>query len=641
MDRIDREIDRLIDDRSRLVGVPMSPERRYEPASSYKSDNQYDNEPETTNPSPDQLNFEEADPNRDAGENLQEFARQAAGIDSEIEPIVLDLVGALRLSQESGRDFLNAEEEYILSAIRLLIERHQWGPRFFNDISAVVEGAGDDGDFDSALRVVNDLRVTKRLKSGGDVEARLLWQATEQLREGASGDYEQSASLIFSGDIPLLRGAGPSARESLIQAERDLVYAARDFERFRREFLVEIAQDYFSLLEAKSSIANRKRNIRNLADLLRERVALEERGRISKFDVNNTLNDLGSALSSLNTQVDSYTRQLELFKIQLGIDIDKPVRVTRQVLDLSEPKITLAEAVDRAYRYRLDLQNRRDALDDSRRNVAIARNNILPDLDFSADLEVPTDPRVDEGQLNFSGEDLDYSVGVTFGLPLDREQERLRLRQSILNVERATRDLERFEDTIFVDARASVRAIEVARTNLRIAEQRVAITLRRQEEQRIKADEIATQERLDTETALLNALNDRDSAETDLRTSILEYLLATGQMRVTRDGELAPLPGLDIIPVRLFADIENLDDWYVGALEGIELPDLSEYEVGGEQQEEDLGIADDEPGSTPGSGPGGGQQGEGQEPPPVDPGAGDPGPVDPGAVDPGAGSDPP
>jgi outer membrane protein TolC len=622
---IDKKIDRLIEERSNLVGVPRAPSREYDDAKSYKTDGQYDLEPPTVNPSPEELDFKAADPDRDAGQILDDYARQAAGIGTGQEPIILDLVSALRIAQESGRDFLNAEEEYILAAIRLLIERHQWGPRFFNDVSAAVSGSGDDGDFDSALRVVNDLRVTKRLRSGGDVEARLLWEATEQLREGASGEYEQSASLIFSGDIPLLRGAGPAARESLIQAERDLIYAARDFERFRREFLVDIAEDYFGLLEAKAGIANQKRNIRNLADLLRERVSLEQKGRISEFDVNNTLNDLGSAQSRLNDLIDGYTRQLELFKIRLGIDVETPVRVTRQVLDLTEPDISLAEAVDRAYKYRLDLQNRRDELDDSRRNVAIARNNILPDLDFNADLQIPTDPRLDEGGLNFSSEDLDYSVGVTFGLPLDREQERLRLRQAILGVERSIRELQRFEDTIFVEARSSVRAIEVARTNLRISEQRVRITLRRQKEQQIKADEITTQERLDTEAALLDALNERDSDETNLRTSILEYLLETGQMRVTRVGEMAPLPGMDLVPVTLFEDVDDLDEWYIDALEGVELPDLSEYEGTGD---EDQGIGGEEqPPEQPGQ--------PGEAPPPAGEGAGGPG--DAGAGDAGAG----
>ena len=59
-----------------------------------------------------------------------------------------------------------------------------------------------------------------------------------------------------------------------------------------------------------------------------------------------------------------------------------------------------------------------------------------------------------------------------------------------------------------------------------------------------KSDEITTQARLDTLADLLDAENARDRSRTALRSSVLDYLLATGQLRVTRDGELQRLPGM-------------------------------------------------------------------------------------------------
>ena len=58
-------------------------------------------------------------------------------------------------------------------------------------------------------------------------------RATEDLHRKVSGEGIQSAEIILEADIPLLRGAGNVAREDRIQAERDLIYAAREFERFR------------------------------------------------------------------------------------------------------------------------------------------------------------------------------------------------------------------------------------------------------------------------------------------------------------------------------------------------------------------------------------------------------------------------
>jgi len=65
---------------------------------------------------------------------------KATGEGGEARPI--DLEEAFRISQRTGREFLTVEEDYIFAAIRLLIERHLWGPRLFNDTSATVSGAG-------------------------------------------------------------------------------------------------------------------------------------------------------------------------------------------------------------------------------------------------------------------------------------------------------------------------------------------------------------------------------------------------------------------------------------------------------------------------------------------------------------------
>jgi outer membrane protein TolC len=73
---------------------------------------------------------------------------------------------------------------------------------------------------------------------------------------------------VLSGDIPLLRGAGSVAREGLIQAERDLIYQSRSFERSRRTLLVSIARDYFNLLEQQAVIQNQMLQIQGLEGLL-------------------------------------------------------------------------------------------------------------------------------------------------------------------------------------------------------------------------------------------------------------------------------------------------------------------------------------------------------------------------------------
>jgi hypothetical protein len=286
---------------------------RYE--SQNLSDITTEKRPSTTNPRADELSFIKAQEDRDVAERLQRLTTQGTsgvlipsngpqgvgyvgepGNTQAVPARVVTLEESFRLSQRSGREFLSAQEEYLLSAISLLIERHQWGPRFFNDTSASVSASGDDGDFFPALNVVNTLRASRRLPYGGSVEASWVWNATEQLREQATGDYETSSAIVLSGNVPLLRGAGLVAQESLIQAERNLVYQARAFERFRRTYLVDIANDYFSLIQTKQSIANQERQIKSLEQFVKGTQARVDAGRLDSFQTSIADNQMKSAI---------------------------------------------------------------------------------------------------------------------------------------------------------------------------------------------------------------------------------------------------------------------------------------------------------------------------------------------------------
>src|SRR5258706_7844428 len=71
----------------------------------------------------------------------------------------------------------------------------------------------------------------------------------------ASGE---DASVVLSGTIPLLRGAGMVNLEPLINGERKLVYQVRTFENFRRGFVISNATQYFRLLSLQQSVLNRR-----------------------------------------------------------------------------------------------------------------------------------------------------------------------------------------------------------------------------------------------------------------------------------------------------------------------------------------------------------------------------------------------
>lgn len=549
MARIDRRVDAVVAERSNRVGT-QAPTLAESAADTSTRRARLDPHPATTNPTADSLRYTPSDLTglaaddltREVSARLQRFGAEAAGMGA--SPEVLRLEGALRAAQSTAREHRAAEEDYLLSAIGLLIEQHRWSPRLFNDTSVDLTSVGEDGRFEPALGVINTLRMTKRLPFGGEAEARWVSRATEQLRSSVTGQYEQASELVFAADIPLLRGAGAVAREDLIQAEREVIYGARDFERFRREFFVAIATDYFELLETLAQVQNQIRQLRSLLAFQAQRSALYDAGRISKFEVEEAANRVLSAESSLASLRERYTLQLDRFKVRLGLDPATPLRLSQILFDLDQPAVTLDAATDAALRYRLDLQNLADQLDDTRRQVDNARNNLLPDLNLGGEAAIPTDGDTREGGVGFDPDDAELRASANLSLPLDRRIERLQLRQAQIRYDRALRDFERFRDDTALEARQRVREIDLARFRLELAERQVQINERRRQEQLIREDEIDTNRRLDTENDLLNAMNARDAAATDLRVAVLQYLLSTGQMRVSPEGTLQPLEGM-------------------------------------------------------------------------------------------------
>ncbi len=543
---IDERTARLVRERSAQLGpeaAPPSP--RTGDTKVEKSPALFDKNPPTVNPPAADLHYQVLDPA--IADEAAEVEARLAAIQTlpDENALRLDLTASLRQAQLTAREFLNAEEDYLLAAIRLLIERHDWSPRLFHTASADFTSTQDDGRSDTVLRILNELRATQRLPYGGEIAARWIFDATENLRSSVTGQYVQASALTLDASIPLLRDAGLIAQEGLIQAERDLVYAARDFEAFRRQFLVDVARDYFNLLQQLAAIENTRKQLESLRRQLDRETALYRAGRIAEFRVNIVRNDLLSATSNLAGQREAYILALDRFKIRLGLPVSTPVVIVPSQLDIPEPDISLDGAVEAALAYRLDLQNARDRLDDALRAIRNARNQLLPDLDLRASAGLRTDPDEREGGFVYELDDATYAFGVTFGLPLDREIERLQLRRASIGYQQAVRDYDRFRDNVVLEVRAQVREIERARFALLLEEERVKINERRQLEQSLKPAEVTSQELVDTENALNAARNARDQAVTDLRNAILDYLVVTGQLRVARDGAFIPLPGMD------------------------------------------------------------------------------------------------
>ena len=95
--------------------------------------------------------------------------------------------------------------------------------------------------------------------------------------------------------------------EPLTQAERDLVYEVRAYERFRKTFAVDVASRYYQVLSQMDEAKNAELNYSNLATLSERNRALANAGRL-KWNVRD-----GKAVAQLDARVSDLTEALTTF----------------------------------------------------------------------------------------------------------------------------------------------------------------------------------------------------------------------------------------------------------------------------------------------------------------------------------------
>jgi outer membrane protein TolC len=212
------------------------------------------------------------------------------------------------------------------------------------------------------------------------------------------------------------------------------------------------------------------------------------------------------------------------------------------------PEVDVTTAVMQALRFRLDLQNVFNQLGDTKRGVANAINDLLPETTLTLSATTASE---DRKPAKFTAEDIDYAAGLTISIPLDRETERIAVRQQQIVLEKAKRSYRETRDTVAVEVRSSLRNIEVFQFTLDLQERNVEIAQLGLDSINADPDRVSVLDQTRAISDLQSAKDARDSARRDLELAIVDYLLQAGQLRVSSDGTL-------VLPVDKQGDVMGL-----------------------------------------------------------------------------------
>ncbi len=220
-----------------------------------------------------------------------------------------NLAGFLEVAAENSREYQSRKEDLYRSVLALTLEQWNYGPKFDLDINVVSSGGEET--------VRAGLDVSKLLGSGANVIGAVGGSLLKVASGGAGWDTLSDAS--FSITQPLLGGSSLEViREPLTQAERNLVYEVRSFERYRGTFALEVATKYFLLIESIDNVRNEEDNFKGLLLLSERNQALAEAGHLSDIEADEAKQDTLESENKLLELRGALSQSFDRFKLYLG-----------------------------------------------------------------------------------------------------------------------------------------------------------------------------------------------------------------------------------------------------------------------------------------------------------------------------------
>lgn len=281
----------------------------------------------------------------------------------------VDLDDIIELALLNSREYQTQKEQLYRVALRLSLQRYDY------ELKASPFGNGTGGQFDT--RQSNDASFSRlRVPSAAQAEALLNTGSTLVTRfandvlltfggpDGFAADigsellFEMTHS-VFQNDVRF---------ERLTQAERNVVYAARDFMRFRRSFYLQLATQYYNLLRTYRQVEIDALNYVNLVRVYSERKVEVDEGQSPRVQIDQVEQNALNGRSRLISTCNGLENSLDRIKILIGLPTESPLSIDLAELDelTREDEIAVSMELVRRARSRLDDEQNRDDLDEAR-----------------------------------------------------------------------------------------------------------------------------------------------------------------------------------------------------------------------------------------------------------------------------------
>ena len=246
----------------------------------------------------------------------------------------LALEDIVDLSLINSREYQTQKEALYQVALRLSLERFNYDLKFATGghrTAANYSHNRNGGITVDGLTIPTTVTGDKLLFTGADLLARFANDVvlTFNGADGFAADIGSELLLeisqsVFQRDVVF---------EGLTQAERDVVYAARDFARYRKLLFRDLASQYYSLLLTFRGIEIDAQDYFSNLRAFNQGEAEYRAGRLPRFQVDQFEQNVLASRSRLISSCNSLESSLDDLKLRIGLPPELPVNLNLAELE--------------------------------------------------------------------------------------------------------------------------------------------------------------------------------------------------------------------------------------------------------------------------------------------------------------------
>ena len=354
-------------------------------------------------------------------------------LSADTAPLDLTLERAIDLALEQNRPLLNRRLDREVQKFSLEVVEDRWTPR------ATLRPFVSKDRQDRETGVSS--QVSMRVPTGGQFALR--WD------ERLSSEFEDSRSQSLSFSQPLLKGAWIDIETAPIrQARLGERLNVLSFRQTVEDLVVAVISAYRTLIGAVRQVEISETALQRAREQLQATRALIRAGRVAEREAVRaevTIATRELALTQARNRLDAAN-----FRLLDILELGSTVRIhPLERLNVESNRATFEAVFAEALRKRADYLQSGALIDIARINLAVAKNNRLPDLSLGVELS-DNDPGRKDAQVR-----LDISIPFNDRF---RDVDRLRARNDLLKAERAQLEL---RESIDVSVRQAVNDVKV------------------------------------------------------------------------------------------------------------------------------------------------------------------------------------